>query len=281
MEIKSLSGVNVSKITQAFNEAFSDYFFPFVLKEEEMLSKIISENIILKFSAGLFDEHQLVGFIFTGIDKVDEQKIAYNAGTGIIPLYRGKNLTSKMYQYIFEILKEEKIRYHLLEVITENEKAIKVYKNEGFIINRKLNCYKGIVTKPIENTSFKIHDIHSGEIKNYNDFWDFLPSYQNSVTALSRSTTELQYLGCFIENQLAGYLVLDKITGRIKQFGVHKDCRRKKVGHHLFYKAQELIQTKAISTINIDATDIFTNNFLKHIGLQVSVCQYEMKQETK
>jgi hypothetical protein len=49
MEIKSLSGVNVSKITQAFNEAFSDYFFPFVLKEEEMLSKIISENIIWNF----------------------------------------------------------------------------------------------------------------------------------------------------------------------------------------------------------------------------------------
>jgi hypothetical protein len=82
----------------------------------------------LEFSAGLFDEHQLVGFIFTGIDKVDEQKIAYNAGTGIIPLYRGKNLTSKMYQYIFEILKKKKSGTIFWKSLRKMKKPLKYIK---------------------------------------------------------------------------------------------------------------------------------------------------------
>ena len=118
--IKSLQGLSIRQIADVFNDACSDYVIPIKLTEEILTAKILSENIQLENSVGVFDNDKLIAFILIGIDEYDGHIVAYNAGTGVIPSYRGNKLTKRMYQYLFPLLKDKDIVSHQLEVITTN-----------------------------------------------------------------------------------------------------------------------------------------------------------------
>lgn len=143
IQIKTLAKTSLEKITGTFNLAFSDYFVPIHLTLEQLSAKMKSDRVNLEYSVGAFEEEELIGFILHGTDIIEDKKVAYNGGTGVIPSKRGKGLTKQMYDFILPRLKEEGIDYLTLEVIFKNIQAIKSYERVGFKIARELKCYKG------------------------------------------------------------------------------------------------------------------------------------------
>lgn len=269
MEIKTLEGVTAAEIARTFNEAFSDYLVPINLSENDMAAKMASENTIPELSAGAFTDGKLVGFILIGIDN----GVAYNGGTGVIPAFRGQKLTQQMYGFLFPQLTEKGITNHLLEVLTENVKAIPVYERLGFKTSRTVACFKGKVSRPVRYFAA----IRTIAFPEYRQGWcDFEPTYQNSWQAISRTKDQHRALGAFADGKLAGYIVFTEAGARIKHFAVKPEFRRKGIGWQLFDQAQQHIGDKPILVLNVDESDDAVL-FLDKIGLEIPVRQFEMK----
>ena len=100
----SLNNSSSEAIRNCFNESFKDYFIPFNLSAEQFENKIATEAIDLSLSFGVFENDELAGFILNGIDSIDGIKTAYNAGTGILPQYRGRGLSFSLYEYCIDQL---------------------------------------------------------------------------------------------------------------------------------------------------------------------------------
>lgn len=271
MEINTLDGVTTAEITGTFNAAFSDYVVPLMLSEADVGSKIQLENIVLPYSAGAFSDGKLVGFILIGTDGI----VAYNAGTGVIPDWRGQNLTQKMYDFLLPLLAEKGIAQHRLEVIVGNVKAIKVYEQIGFTTTRKVTCFKGKVA-PARNHGAAIRPIAFGDITNPERFWDFIPTYQNALDVVLRMPQLHRTFGAFDGDNLVGYIVFATASLRIKQFGVAENYRRKGIGQQLFEHVQQADFSKDVSLINVDDASK-SIEFLKSIGLTQTVSQLEMQ----
>ncbi|CAM3427114.1 hypothetical protein FLLO111716_09740 [Flavobacterium longum] len=271
MEINTLDGVTTSEIADTFNVAFSDYVVPLTLSEADVASKILLENIALQCSAGAFSDGKLVGFILIGTNGI----VAYNAGTGVIPGCRGQNLTRRMYDFLLPRLAEKGIVQHRLEVIAANVKAIRVYEQMGFKTSRKVTCFKGKVATA-RNHGATIRRIEFSDINTPENFWDFVPTYQNASDVMFRMPLLHGTFGAFDGDLLVGYVAFATASLRIKQFAVAENYRRKGIGQQLFGHVQQLDLSKDVSVINVDDAS-GSIEFLKSIGLTETVSQLDMQ----
>lgn len=276
MVIHSLSDIPIQKIADVFNTSFNDYFVPISMDEASLSAKIKSENIFLDYSVGVTADDQLVAFILTGIDSIHNRFFSYNAGTGVIPEFRGQKLPQKMYDYLLPLLNKNNIHKHQLEVITENTKALKVYQNIGYQINKQVSCFKGKINLPANPATFTTRRIELQDETIVHPFWNHFPTYQNTLSSINRNKEMHESLGVFHGGYFVGYIVYAKSSGRIKQFGVHQDFRKKGIGHHLFCEVQKANPTLDVSLINIDNNDSGTIAFLQKIGLEITIGQFEM-----
>lgn len=276
MQFKTLENISVAELLHVFNEAFSDYILPMHLTKEQLVNKIIAERIKKEISVGAFEGEKLIGFILHGLDTIDGKKIAYNAGTGVIPNKRGKKLTSQLYEFVLPKLKQENIAHIDLEVITNNAAAIKTYSSIGFNIKRTLNSYKGSLSTGNSNSNAEVKYIYRPEWDLLQSFWDWSPSWQNSIQAINNSWSQLDTIGLFVDENLVGYMVFHPKTNRILQFAIAKSARKKGLGNQLLnYFA--LNKSKTVSLTNIDDQSQETNNFLSAAGLDLFIRQYEME----
>lgn len=155
MEIKTLSGLPLPALTAAFNEAFTGYFVPINMSEEGMADRLARARIDLAQSVGTFSNGHLVAFMLTGIEERAGRKIAYNAGTGVLPEYRRRRLVKQMYSWAENLWREAGFTDLTLEVIVENKYAIKAYQGVGFQIGRRLASFKYQRTTPAQKTGLR------------------------------------------------------------------------------------------------------------------------------
>lgn len=274
--LKTLENISTEKLLEVFNLSFSDYVVPFCLTKEQLEDKIKSDSIKLEFSVGAFEDNQLVAFILHGYDTIDNLKIAYNAGTGVVPTKRGNKLTAKLYEYILPILHENDIDKLLLEVITTNAPAIKTYKNIGFKIIRELNCYKGSLNILNTNNDFEIRELEAYDWQQLQSFWDLKPSWQNSITAVEKLKNTNISIGIYDRGELLGYTIFNPKIKRIHQLSVDENYRRKGVGRQLVAHIATNYG-KDVSATNIDNTSEEALKFFKDIGMDIYIKQYEME----
>ena len=276
MEIKTLKGIGKKDILNVFNESFSDYFIPFKLSEEQLTSKMLADKTDLNLSVGVFENGNLIAFMLHAFDEVNNEKVIYNGGTGVIPEKRGLGLTKQMYFFILPILKENGIDRLVLEVITNNVQAIRSYEKSGYEIERRLLCYNGEVKIASTNNNLEIKNLPNYNWDLMESFWDTYPTWQNSKNVLNELKSNNISLGAYLKNQLVGYLIFNPNNKRIQQIAVIKNFRQQKVASTLIF---ELIETygNAFSIINIDKRFKNINTFFEKIGLEKSLEQFEMK----
>lgn len=261
---------------EAFNEGFSDYIVPVQLTAEQWHLKMLSENVQWELSVGAFDNNQLVGFILHGSKTQNGQQLVYNGGTAVIPTHRGQQLTKQMYHYILPILKAKNINKVLLEVIDKNHPAIKTYEAIGFKNTRRLPCFKGICNVKSSALSLEIKPIETLDWDNLKSFWDIIPSWQNDIEAIRLIKSTLKSLGLYHQETLVGYLIYNPISHKILQLAVHPTYRQKGFASALLQTAFQNSNTPLLIT-NVQDSAVGTIAFLKKIGLENVITQYEME----
>ena len=273
MEFSTLENVPLAVIVDVFTQSFSDYRIPMMPTEDSLRAKMISENIKPQTSAGAFAEGKLVGLILNGVDEIDGEKRVFNAGTGVIPEYRGQQATEKMYSFIIPLLKQQGYKYHQLEVLRDNIRAKKVYEKVGFTDYRQLSCYKGIVDKPLAD-GIVIKEAGMPDWNLAKSFWNVEPTWQNNIHSVQRSGDRYKTALAYLDNDFSGYVVYDPVSRRIKQFAVRRDARGKGVGTALFSHVN--IMTGQIVLTNYDESDAESHKAFTAWGLEPQYPMYEM-----
>ncbi|MDH6251083.1 ribosomal protein S18 acetylase RimI-like enzyme [Chryseobacterium sp. H1D6B] len=276
MEFKNLENIDIQELLSVFNHSFSDYLIHFHLTQEQLKSKINTEKIDKSLSVGAFQSGQMVSFILHAEKIEDGQRIIYNAGTGIIPDYRGQGLVRKMYDHILPVLQDRKADILTLEVLEENQPAVRAYTNLGFSITRKLLCFKGNIQCKEKDSDILIQEMKNPQWEKFRSFWDIQPSWQNSVMVLERMNEDCVILGAYKKEKLAGYAVYNPLTRKVHQISVDKIHRKKGIGTKLFGAIKQINEGEAVSINNVDDTSENTSQFLTAMGLHNWVSQFEM-----
>ena len=274
MQIRQLAKQDTNDLLKAIDGAFADYIVPFQLNDEQLQFKIESENILLEWSIGVFDSNQLVAFIMHGIRTENGKKIVYNAGTGVLLKYRGQGLVGKMYDYIQPFFKENKVNQHVLEVIENNQSAIRAYEKNGFYINRKLLCFSGKLQVKSHSDIALIQPLNEFLWNDFQLFWDISPCWQSAE--LSMNNAKPTALGAFIEDELVGYVLFNSAKNRIYQIAVKPQERRKGIAKQLLVEVNKQLSDGTIQINNVDEAAENLKIFLEKQGLVNDINQFEM-----
>ncbi|NME72597.1 GNAT family N-acetyltransferase [Flammeovirga aprica] len=143
MKIRKLSISNFDEILECFLKSFDDYSIKMPTEKEYYQQRWSAAKVDFNLSYGMYDNNKLVGFVIHAIDKRFGIQTAFNTGTGVIPEYRGKKIVKSIYDYAKVDLKENGVELIILEVLTDNDKAIRAYQGVGFNITKEYKCYSG------------------------------------------------------------------------------------------------------------------------------------------
>src|SRR5262245_3382412 len=128
-----LSADDSPKLYECFLEAFSDYQVDMRAPREEFEQRLVRDGVRLEISAGAFDENRMVGFYMNALGDWRGSHAAFDAGTGVIPAYRRQGIGEQLFRFMTPRLKEVAVEQYFLEVLTGNERAVKLYRKLGFI----------------------------------------------------------------------------------------------------------------------------------------------------
>lgn len=278
-EYRTLEGVELQVIHQAFLNAFSDYQVKIDLPLSKLQNMLRRRGYVAEKSMGAFKDGILVGFILNGYRRLDEKLTAYDLGTGVIPEYRKKGLTTRLFAKVQEQLRNEGAEQYLLEVIQQNTAAYELYNKKGFEVTRTFSCYR------LERSGHKPQNVYrieqaepfSEELwQQLKKFWDFEPSWQNSIDSVLAAAEEFDYYTATLENEIVGYGIIERKTGDIPQLAVERNHRHKGIGGSIMTRLLNSTDAESVAMLNVDDSSKSTKEFLCEQGFEHFVDQYEM-----
>lgn len=273
-----LDNTDIETLHKTFVNAFSDYQVKIDLPLWKFQNMLLRRGYNPQISMGAFESGELVGFVLNGLRNWNGRLTAYDVGTGVICKYRKQGITGNLIQNIKELLKEAEVKQYLLEVIQSNTAAFELYKKSGFEIIRKFKCFKLDKSSHIFDTKYKaeyIEKINPNDWARVTEFWDFKPSWQNSVDSINAVDT-LCYSIVRLDDEIVGYGAIDKKTGDIAQLAVDKNYRRKGIAGSIISDLINCTESNKTSILNVDDQCMIMIKFLYALGFEDTVGQYEM-----
>jgi ribosomal protein S18 acetylase RimI-like enzyme len=275
--------VSRSQIHATFQEAFSDYTVDMSsLTEERLQIRCAKNNVDWEVSVGVFDGERMVGFTLIGIDSWQGGLGAFDAATGIVRDFRGQGLARSMFDHALPELERRGIGTFILEVITDNEPAIRAYRKAGFEISRRWECFGLDLTdlsggSALSGSSLPV-PIDRRVVGTLSSAADWNPSWENSFGAIGRIPEDLICLGAMDADRCVGAIAYSPAMNWIMTLVVEPSHRRQGVGSALVHGLVEAFPDDVQSTkiLNVDASDTGMTTFLDRLGFQHSIDQYEM-----
>ncbi len=275
-----MANTGFDELFGAFEQAFADYEVK--IDKAEHLAMLRRRGFDPALSFAAFDGGRIVSFTCNGIGDFYGTPTAYDTGTGTLKDYRGQGLATRVFEYSIPYLKEAGIREYLLEVLQHNTGAVSVYRKIGFEVTREFYYFRAEtaqVTHGTKAVDFP-HTLRDIDINEYASvvpaFWDFRPSWQNSVESINRSAEGFVSLGVFDGDKLVGYGIFEPASGDITQIAVDREYRRRGVGSLLLCN---MLETNTLDSVKIINTDIACNSvtaFLRSKNIEPVGKQFEM-----
>lgn len=273
---KILDKTSIEILHKAFLDAFSDYQVKIDLPFWKFKQMLQRRGYVPEMSIGAFENERLVGFVLNGFRNWNEKSTVYDLGTGVIGDYRRQGITSNMLLNIKEVLKEKQVEQYLLEVIKSNTSAVQLYKKQGFEAQREFSCFQLDKNKYNSITTCKVEHVDRINLEQLTGFWDFRPSWQNSIDSINAMPEAFIYSIVQVDNTIIGYGIIDKKTGDIPQIAVNKHYRGRGIARSIVTDMIKNTESYKISVINVDDQSKSTKDFLLKLGFEYSVGQYEM-----
>lgn len=274
MTVKNLRYIDFDEILDCFLIAFENYFVKMPTERNYYKERWRIAKVDFKLSYGMFDGEKLVGFIINAVDKRNGELTAFNTGTGVIPEYRGQKIVKSIYDYALIDLKRNGIVNCSLEVIMDNEIAIRSYQSIGFKIIKKYKCYQGTIN--LENSdSVDLEEINSNNID-----WENLPSnkyysWDNQKETIQKGN--FKFFHVLNHGLPESFFAINPDNGYLAQFDL---LNRENSGwNRLFNGIKQVSST--IKIINVDERLIKKIECINSVGLINSVDQYEMSLKIK
>ncbi len=263
-----------------FTEAFSDYVIPFALTELQFRNHINLTAVDLHRTVGFIDAGRMIGFSLNGFGDWNGLSTVYDAGTGVLPSSRRQGISERMFEMMLPEFRKAGIEQFLLEVITTNINAIKLYEKLGFTATRRLallQCDGRIKESPHPLPNIEIRELQEVDWGLAAAFKDGEPSWQNSVQAIKRTSRMKRFFGAFQKGEFVGFVVFSSKFGRVAQIAVSRDYRCRGIGTALVRTLQnETANGYSLQIINIDTALSSSMEFFINRGFYERLNQYEM-----
>jgi ribosomal protein S18 acetylase RimI-like enzyme len=138
MELRPAHTLTLDGLAALFNEAFTGYIGGNVNFTAATLARLISrDNVDLELSQVFYRDEQPVGFGYVARQGWRCRLAAF----GVIPAAAGAGIGKLAMNAMVEQARERGDHEYLLEVIEQNERAVRLYKGVGFEIVRRLVGY--------------------------------------------------------------------------------------------------------------------------------------------
>lgn len=271
------------QVHRTFLAAFADYSLDMsYLQLENHWQRMVKNGVILEHSVGVFAGERMVGFTLLGFDVWRGEAAAFDAGTGLVPEVRGRGLAGAMFDFLRPRLRELGVKWFVLEVLQNNEAAIKAYTRNGFSILRGLTCLElpiaeyrrpAAIHREVEVLPLSRREVHS-----FGRFFDTPPSWETSLSAVARVPDTIHCWGAFLRADPVGFIAYYPGLNWIMGLGVDKTRRRLGIGgrllDHLMHSG--VLRQSHVKLINAPGDDAVLEEFLLHRGFRVYARQYEM-----
>ncbi|HEX9501975.1 MAG TPA: GNAT family N-acetyltransferase [Thermoanaerobaculia bacterium] len=261
IQIRSLVGISFEKMTEAFNDAFSDYDIPAKYSSEYLTDLVIRRGYRPDLAVGAFDDDRLVGFVFNCLDG----DAAYNGGTGVVISHRRRGIARQLMQRSIETLP---VRRYILEVIDTNTRAAALYRELGFVETRQLQSWKYVAPTLLSvpaQAGVPVPQLHR-----LRAWCDMTPSWQNDVPSIQRAREPYLILG----DADAGAVVFPS-NGDVALLAVKPEARHHGRGRALLAEIAKTVG-KPLRIMNVDTRDDGIAEFLAACGAKPMVAQLEM-----
>lgn len=279
--IKILDGVSIEQIHEAFSSAFSDYTEPFSMSVPQLAYQLERRGYDATLSFGEFEDGRITGFILNGLGDWGGIATAYDAGTGVRPEYRGQGVATRIFDASLPVLRKHGIRQYLLEVIRTNTGAVNLYRKSGFTVSREFDYWTAEPGKVRHGTpglpaGCSVGEIHSPDWRALSRFWDFEPSWQNSVDSVTRKLGHITILGAWHREAVVAYACMEKETGDLPHLAVHPAFRRQGLATTLTGQLLEMLRPPEFRVTNTCSNHQPMRAFLTGLGLKPGYGQFEM-----
>ena len=206
-----LEQVGLQQITDCFNAAFSDYEQPIHFTVESFRYYITASAVDLSLSFGAFWEDQLVGLILNSSGIYGGEWVVYDAGTGVVPEHRGKNVFSGLFDYTCQQLHRHNVKKYCLEVLQSNHRAVSIYSKKGFSVRREYSVLTAPGTaSPGED---RVCAVPYSDFAAFSTTCSVSPSFEHTTHTIDRNPQLYEVL--YLKGQ--AYCVYAKRNGMILQ----------------------------------------------------------------
>jgi ribosomal protein S18 acetylase RimI-like enzyme len=274
-----LDNIAVERLYEAFLAGFADYQVDMRTSLAEFEYRLLRDGVDPTLSAGCFVDDELVGFTFNGKGVWQGHNTVYDAGTAVLPEHRGRGIATKLFEFMIPMLRDRGYTQYLLEVMTSNESAARLYRRLGFKDSRRFAVfrYKPPLLTNHESTEVTIFERLVPDWALYKTFGSGYPAWQNSIDAVLRVDNTVAILEAHIEDRCIGYGIVSESSGNLFQLAVDKNCRRRGVGRTLLSALQNRVTyDHPIKVNNVDEDLEDTIAFFRAVGFDLVLEQYEL-----
>jgi ribosomal protein S18 acetylase RimI-like enzyme len=279
--LRTLEDVPLEELHATFLEAFSDYLVKMDVPLWRFETMARRRGMVPGMSVGAYVDDRLVGFLFNGVRQWEGRRTAYDTGTGVVPAFRKMGATTRMFTRTLEILRHEGVEQYLLEVIKDNDPAGDLYRKQGFETVRGLNCYvaprEALETGPLpEGVTVAKLPMDALGWDRLATFWDFRPSWQNSVDSVMAVPDTLAAVTAMTGGRVVGYGIVEVATGDVPQLAVDPAMRGRGIGRAIIGALLDLTEAENLVALNLEETAEAANAFAEAVGFAPYTAQYEM-----
>ena len=264
---QALCGVNMQQLAECFNLSFSDYEQPIRFTSESLKYYLTASTVDLSLSFGAFYNERLVAFILNSSGIYQNQRVVFDAGTGVVPEHRGKHVFSALFEYTSNQLQHRNIARYYLEVLQSNHHAMSIYSKKGFSVRREYS----VLTASGPSQSC-INDVTVMPYQNFDTFptkFSVEPSFEHTSYTIAQNPQLYEVLS--LNNQ--AYCIYAKKNGEIIQMHYNKLNSLKDVVSALINRYPSAMAK------NVDCAYCDVIQMLIEIGFVEYLKQYEMAKD--
>ena len=279
-----LRPVDHRSIYAAFLEAFADYSMgaPTDLTEERLLLRLKKNAVDFDLSVAACADGRLVGFTLIGVDTWGGRPTAFDAGTGIVPAFRGQGLARRMFDHALPALRERGVEQFTLELLQKNEPAFKAYRKAGFATSRELRSFAAhapaVACTGGTTSQWSLRPIEIAQFEDVAGECDWLASFENRISAVRAIAGDVALWGAFDGADCIGAVAYSPPLRWLLSLVVRRSHRRRGAGRALLAHAATFIPAGVtrLVALNVDGADAGMQMFLARLGFSPYVDQYEM-----
>ncbi len=286
--IRFLADISWRRIHSAMQSSFADYSLDMSYMTERFLELRSRKNgVDLSVSPGLFSGDELVGFTLVGVGPGRDGLAAFDSATGIKKEWRGKGFAGALFNQALPELRSRGVRRFVLEVLQENQAAVRAYEKTGFRVMRELDCFDIRVSESTRRvpafesgpSGIVIGEGDSSETRDFVRTAEWPLSWECGFESQKRSGTDISYYIAREEKEAVGFAAFHRELSWLMAIQVKASKRRQGIGMALLDTAlaEGMRAGGRVRADNIQRDDAASRGLLVKRGFKLLASQFEME----